>query len=638
MSTTTSGASHPFLLTLVLVLGSGAAVARIGFGSLQDIARAAALLLLSMLVICLLQLGNLRVHWLRTLLTGGLAAALAVAALRFGFVYPFAVVILGTTLAYGTLIRWSLPVTWPQREATVAGLALGPLLASMLLWYRAPSMITFLLLSALTAGLLEIYARAHRTAHLIDSGVARAAQSFGQAVTAVLATAIMLFLVIPLNWISRLFGYSPLDGGWATRSSAWVDLQAETTGRSQGGSEHAQSMAMREPRPTKNVRRRGHLRLLVPMLALVVVALLMGVGPVKLSRTNSDQEVATQQDRPSTFTRPFEQDPAFKDAPWAQNLRVNLLDAWNNLEFNAAVGGWRIKDVASQYINVRDGERTSTQPDPALGDPIVIWFFGGSAAFGAGQRDEHTIPSELVKLAQDQGVALEIHNFAVPATVNWQSAMLLIAKLQAGEKPDLVVIYDGANDVALQGVLAAQGKGASTQPASLIDGELDAVLSKRAAAKSERDSSPSQTLLPPSKTPTPDKELTPAASGQAVLSRYGNGIEVIRKFSELSSVPVLIFWQPDIRAKQPQSASDSDTLAAVKVNQESVQVWTETSDAVRAGLGALGVTDLSGVFDGQTEPIYWDTVHTNELGSKIVAERMLKELQPTLQNLQNSRG
>ena len=628
---------HPLRLIGVLLLGSAAAVARIGFGSLQDLARVSALLLLSMLVICLLQPGSLRVHRPRTLLAVGLVAVLAAAALRFGFVYPFAVVVLGTTLSYGTIIRWSLPVTWPQRETAVAGLALGPLLASMLLWYRAPSLLTFLLLSALTAGLLEMYARAHRTAHLIDSGVARAARGVGQGVTAVLATAIMLFLVIPLNWISRLFGYSPLDGGWATRSSAWVDLQTENTGRSNGGPEHAQSMAMREPKPTKSVRRRGHLRLLAPTLALVVVALLMGVGPVKLSWADRDQEVATQQDRPSTFTRPFEQDPAFKDAPWAQNLRVNLLDAWNNLEFNAAVGGWSLKDVSSQYINVRNGERASTQPDPALGDPLVIWFFGGSAAFGAGQRDEHTIPSELVKLAQDQGVALEIHNFAVPATVNWQSAMLLIAKLQAGEKPDLVVIYDGANDVALQGVLAAQGQGASTQPASLIDGELDAVLSKRATAKSEGDSSPGQTL-PPSKTRTPDKELTPAASGQAVLSRYSNGIEVIRKFSELSSVPVLIFWQPDLRAKTPQSGSDADTLAAVEVNEESVKVWTETSDAVRAGLGALGVTDLSAVFDGQTEPIYWDTVHTNELGSKIVAERMLKELQPTLQNLQNSRG
>ncbi len=638
MSTTSGGVANPLLFAAVLLVGCGAAVARIGFGSLQDLARAAALLLLSMLVICLLQQGSLRVHRLRSLLAIGLAAVLGVAALRFGFVYPFAVVVLGTILAYGTFIRWSLPVQWPQRQAVVAGLALGPLLASMLLWYRAPSLLTFLLLGALTAGLLEMYARAHRTAHLIDSGVARAARFVGQAVTAILGSAIMIFVVIPLSWISRLFGYSPLDGGWATRSSAWVDLQTENRGRSNGGPEHAQSMAMREPRPTRSVRRRGHLRLLVPTLALVVVALLMGVGPVKLSRTNSDQEVATQQDRPSTFTRPFEQDPAFKDAPWAQNLRVNLLDAWNNLEFNAAVGGWRIKDVASKYINVRDGERASTQPDPALGEPIVIWFFGGSAAFGAGQRDEHTIPSELVKLAQDQGVALEIHNFAVPATVNWQSAMLLIAQLEAGEKPDLIVIYDGANDVSLQGVLAAQGKGASTRPASLIDGELDAVLSKRATAKAERDSAPSQTLLPPSKTRTPDKELTPAASGQAVLTRYGKGIEVIRKFSELSSVPVLIFWQPDIRAKQPQSAADTETLAAVKVTGDSVKIWTQTSDVVRAGLGALGVTDLSGVFDGQTEPIYWDTVHTNELGSKIVAERMLKELQPTLQDLQNSRG
>ncbi|CAB5039910.1 unannotated protein [freshwater metagenome] len=103
-------------------------------------------------------------------------------------------------------------------------------------------------------------------------------------------------------------------------------------------------------------------------------------------------------------------------------------------------------------------------------------------------------------------------------------------------------------------------------------------------------------------------------------------------------MPVLIFWQPDIRAKQPQSAADTETLAAVKVTGDSVKIWTQTSDVVRAGLGALGVTDLSGVFDGQTEPIYWDTVHTNELGSKIVAERMLKELQPTLQDLQNSRG
>lgn len=633
------GASTPTLrLFAVLLLGCGSAVARVGFGSLQDFAIGAALLLIGVLLIWILQPGTLGLHRWLSLCAAVVLAGIAMAAVRVGFVLPCAVVGIGTVLAYGALIRWSLPLRWPQRTPAIAGLALGPLIVSMLLWYRSPSLVSFLLLGLAAVALLELYARAPHTAHVIDSGIARGARAVGQGVTAVLATLIMVLLVLPVNVVSRMFGYSPLDGGWASRSSAWVPVATDGVRSESGEPAQARSMAMREPRPNKEVRRRGHLRLLVPVLALVVVGLLMGVGPIKVSLSDSAQEVATQQDRPSTFTRPFEEDPAFKDAPWAQNLRVNLLDAWNNLEFNAAVGGWRIKDVSSQYINVSNGERRTTAADPALGDPIVIWFFGGSAAFGAGQRDEHTIPSELVKLAQDQGVPLEIHNFAVPATVNWQSAMLLIAQLQSEQKPDLVVIYDGANDVALQGVLAAQGKGASPQPASLIDGELDAVLKKRATANAAQGSETRQTLLPPSKARTPDKELTPAASGQMVLQRYGSGIEVIRKFSELSSVPVLIFWQPDIRTKQPQSSADADTLAAVKVDQGSLRAWTETSDAVRAGLSALGVTDLSGVFDGQTEPIYWDTVHTNELGSRLVAERMLKELQPKLQDLSKQQG
>ena len=636
-SAATGVRGHPFRLVAVLVLGGGAAVARVGFGSLQDFAIGAALILLSLLVTGLLEPRSLRVHpWLSFLAVGALAG-IAVAAVQVGFVYAFAVVSVGTLLAYGTLIRWSLPVHWPQREPATAGVALGPLLLSMLLWYRTPSVITFFLLGLFTVALLELYARAHSTAHLIDSGVASAARSVGRGVTAVLASLIMFLVIIPLNLISRLFGYSPLDGGWVSGSSAWVPVESRRLRTAQGSPAQAHSMAIREPRPTKKVRRRGHLRLLVPSLALVILALLMGVGPIRFTHSDSATDLATGDARPSTFTRAFEEDPAFKNAPWAQNLRVSLLDAWNNLEFNAAVGGWSLKDVASKYINVRNGERRTTQADPALGTPIVVWFFGGSAAFGAGQRDQHTIPSELVKLAKGQGVPLEIHNFAVPATVNWQSAMLLIAQLKRDPKPDLVVIYDGANDLVLQGVLAAQGKGASDQPASLIDGELDAVLSKRAMAHAAGSSS-AQTLLPPSETRKPDKELTPAASGELVLSRYSKGVEVIRTFCEVASVPVLIFWQPDLRAKQPQTGADADTLAAVHENEATVKKWTQTSDAARAGLGALGVTDLSGVFDGQTEPIYWDTVHTNELGSRIVAQRMLKELQPTLQTLQNPQG
>lgn|GEM_PF-1198860 len=636
-SATAGTRDSPWLLMAVLLVGCGAAVARVGIDSPQDLGTVAALLLLGLLLIWLLQPDSLRVRRWLSLIACCLIGGIAAGSWLLGFAYPFVVALVGTVLAYGALVRWSLPLRWPQRNPAVAGLALGPLILSMLLWYRAPSLLTFLLLGLLTTVFLEIYARAHGVAARIDSGVARAARSLGQGVTAVLASLIMFLVVIPVNLLSRLVGYSSLDGGWATRSSAWLQVPPQQTHTGSSQPAQARSMAMQEPRPTKKVRLRGHLRLLLPAVAALGIALFSGVGPLKVSLSDPDQKVVTGQDRPSTFTRPFEDDPAFKDAPWAKNLRVSLLDAWNNLEFNAAVGGWRIKDVSSQYINVRNGERRTTATDPALGTPIVIWFFGGSAAFGAGQRDEHTIPSELVTLAKQQRVPLEIHNFAVPATVNWQSAMLLISQLQGEQKPDLIVIYDGANDIALQGVLEAQGKGASPQPASLIDGELDAVLSKRATANAAESSAP-QTMLPLSQARPPDQKLSPAASGQMVLKRYGRGIEVIRKFSELSAVPVVIFWQPDIRTKQPQSTADAKTLAAVGIDKNSVKVWTQTSDAARSGLSAMGVTDLSGVFDGQTESIYWDTVHTNELGSRIVAGKMLDELQPTLSKIQQKRG
>ena len=70
--------------------------------------------------------------------------------------------------------------------------------------------------------------------------------------------------------------------------------------------------------------------------------------------------------------------------------------------------------------------------------------------YGFGQRDQHTIPSELVRLAAADGVALEAHNFGTPAYVNWQGVELFARLLTEREAPDLVVFYDGYNDLSMQ--------------------------------------------------------------------------------------------------------------------------------------------------------------------------------------------
>lgn len=387
---------------------------------------------------------------------------------------------------------------------------------------------------------------------------------------------------------------------------------------------------MLDLRPSRAARRRGRLRFAVP--AVVVLAALLVWGPLDLIG-RSDQVAERSGADAGAFPREFEDDAAFEDAPWAENLRLGLLDAWNNLEFNAALGGWRIKDVASEDFNITDGERRTIAPDPALGEPTTVWLLGGSAAFGAGQRDAHTIASELVRRAGDAGVPLEVRNLAVPATVNWQEAMLLMARLGWDEPPDLIVVYDGANDLALQGQLTEQGRGRSDEPASLVDAELDEVLRERADRSGAADG-----VLPPSATTQPDAAPSPSEAGQLVFSRYSRGVEAIRRMADSAGVPVAFFWQPDLNLKQPLSDADRDTLAELGIEDETVTRSIETSAAARAGLASLGVVDLSSVYDGRDEAIYWDTVHTNELGARIVAESIFSHLEPTIRSLRDARG
>ena len=463
--------------------------------------------------------------------------------------------------------------------------------------------------------------------HRIGRGFAFVGRGSMVGVGLVISGLVMLVVVIPISLVSRLFGYSPLDPGWSSPSTAWLVVDQRRIRTPDGKLARPRSMAVPDVPRTRSVRRRGRLRLVVPVLAIAAVVLLSSDGRWSFSGSEGASEA------PETFPRAFEEDPAFEDAPWARNLRLGLLEAWQNLEFNAALGGWRVKDLTSEYINIADGERATTSPPPELGEPVTVWFFGGSAAFGAGQRDAHTLPSELVQRAADDGVALEVHNLAVPATVNWQSAMLLIALLQWEDEPDLVVFYDGANDLALQDVLTERGRGGSDEPASLVDGELDEILGERA-----EESGVAADIVPPSDTVTPDETPSPGTAGRLVYNRYRNGVEIVRQFCAAASVPVEFFWQPELRIKEPLSEADRDTLADLDVDNATLERAREISGAARAGLSALDVTDLSSAFDGQTQAIYWDTVHTNEVGARIVAGAIYEELEPTLAQLHEGGG
>ena len=98
------------------------------------------------------------------------------------------------------------------------------------------------------------------------------------------------------------------------------------------------------------------------------------------------------------------------------------------------------------------GHRITPMSESAPKDaPAVrIFFMGGSTTFGWYQRAPYTIPAEAARRLQAEfgkTVRVEATNFGVPGHTFTQEILELILQLRAGARPDVVMFYDGINDV-----------------------------------------------------------------------------------------------------------------------------------------------------------------------------------------------
>lgn len=282
-----------------------------------------------------------------------------------------------------------------------------------------------------------------------------------------------------------------------------------------------------------------------------------------------------------------------------------------------AAATYSFADYDGEYVNESDGRRSTWKPPACDCRRVKVWWFGGSAAWGWLQRDEHTVPSQLAKAAWEQGVALDIENMAMPGWVLGQEVRSFADRAAAEGPPDMVVFYDGGNDLNAQKIRAADGRGTDESDFSFAEDDIDHLLRDGpfgfgATAEPRRRRTKVTT--------------TPAEIAGHAMNRYVRGVELARRFAgEVGVVPVFV-WQP-VASSAPDAASFE-----FAVNPIDAGVWTEMLSVAVASLPP-GVIDLSDSLDDVDRPVFRDLFHTTEPAADIVARELERELRPQLRKL-----
>ena len=104
--------------------------------------------------------------------------------------------------------------------------------------------------------------------------------------------------------------------------------------------------------------------------------------------------------------------------------------------------GWRRKPFQGETITIVGPYAQRLTINDGGDKSEKVYFFGGSTMWGTGARDDGTIPSQFAAATGHWS-----ENFGETAYTAHQGLMLLVQLLQDGHRPNVVVFYDGVNDV-----------------------------------------------------------------------------------------------------------------------------------------------------------------------------------------------
>ena len=316
---------------------------------------------------------------------------------------------------------------------------------------------------------------------------------------------------------------------------------------------------------------------------------------------------------------------------------------------------WKTAPMRSAYLNIdQHCNRVTWNPPPhGHGRPLLrVFCLGGSTTWGAGARDDYTIPSLLAKhLTGHPDYDVEVDNFGQMGWVTSQELIYLYELLRRGHRPDLVIFYDGVNDTFIGyqngmagltqseflraqefGIMASSSGrkklyGTAIRTFLMNTGFADLIklVKKQDTGDLERKETTPLSIIsylaPPS-----DFEGTDAVE-QDVVNIYLFNRQIVETLGQRFGFRVLFYWQPVIYSKQPLTALERNFVGSRSRQEFFAGTYKRVANAAQSGR----IKDISGILDNDRDQTYFiDPWHITEAGDDVVAQRMAADAAPIL--------
>ena len=329
----------------------------------------------------------------------------------------------------------------------------------------------------------------------------------------------------------------------------------------------------------------------------------------------------------------------YADDPWWPDFlaeRDSLRFQWEPYSYS------RMEPRPGRYINVDStGRRVTpqTEGDPD-GPPLRVFFFGGSTTFGFADRDAHTRAAATSGMLAEAGYRPEVTNYGQLGWVSAQEVVALLFELRAGNVPDVVVFWDGLNDVnsmrdhgepglsfreeqrarGFEEILRLDAAGGRVEPGRALRSILRfSQLWERVSAPEER---------------PPDHSVPePGPFCRAVVDHWVGLARVVEAWAGAYGFEALMVWQPTWETSaRPRSPFEISIVGTTRLTshygmEEHAARCSQMVDDVVASGDVRSIRNWAGLHEDDPETVFVDEYgHATERATAIEARAVTEEI------------